>query len=1219
MGGKGYAWHESVFFTPNQGQWNEKIRFQLKMNPGHMYLENQGATYLFLEMDEHARHQPSNTEARAHCLRMNYVGANPDAAFLPGKQTPFYYNYFTGNDPARWKSGLHSSYELTRENIYPGIDLMYYGNENGNLKYDFLVSPGADASVIRWKYAGADKIKLQGKDLVIETSICTLTEKAPLVWQMIQGKKVMVECRYALAGDSISFVFPNGYDEHYPLVIDPILVFSSYSGSTADNFGFTATYDAVKNTFGAGIVYPNGQYPVTPGAFQTSFNGLVTSFTRDIGLSKFNVSGSTLIYSTYLGGTGTEAPHSIVCNSANELYIMGTTGSLDFPMAGAPFDNTFNGGTNAAPPSSGMSYNSGSDIFVARFNPTGTALLSSTYIGGTQNDGLNLSTSLAYNYGDPFRGEVIVDATGDIVVASVTSSADFPTSANAPEPVFGGGGYDGVVFRMNASLSVLNWSTYFGGAGADAAYGVQEDSNGDVYVAGGSESPDLLVSPGALQTTYSGAVDGFAVRYSPSGNSILACSYFGTSQYDQCYFVQIDLNNDVYVVGQTAGNYPITPAGVYNNGNSGQFIHKFNNSFTSTDFSTRVGRNAGVVDFSPSAFLVNKCGQIYLCGWGGFLAGIAPYHASSSSTTGLPVTIDGLQLSTDGNDFYLMILAPDATQLLYGTYLGAGSPSEEHVDGGTSRFDKDGVVYQAVCGGCGGQSNFPTTPGVWSNTNNSPNCNLVVFKIDLKDIVAQAQFSFTGDPCQLPVSVQLQNNSVGAIGYYWDFGDGDTSVAVNPNHTYSLPGTYEIMLVALDSNTCNGADTAYVEVFIPGPLSASVLPGDTICNGEQTTITASGGATYSWTPTLNVIGANTATPLVSPTVTTDYTVIVADTNGCLDTQQVHIEVLQYVQADMDVHFTPCVIPALVQFENNSSNGITYQWIFGNGQTSTDPDEQIFYTAFGYYDITLIATANNTCNISDTAYTQIYLPPPAHITAGGADTICSNQTAALFVSGADSYTWFPPFDIDDPNSAFPIVGPDFTTTYGVIGVDTNGCADTAFVTVNVFPPSYIDAGPDVILDIGDAPVLNPVIPGNGTFYWSPPYGLSCTDCAHPVATPEQNTWYYLTFEDDYGCVYVDSMEVILTPSVFIPNAFTPNADEHNNIFQPVVRNLATYEFWIFNRWGEVIFHSTNPNEGWNGTFKNVMCLNDVYVWKIEYSDYIEPDIYKVKMGHVTLVK
>lgn len=1210
----------SVYFTPNKGQWDNRIRYQLHMNPGFMYLENQGVSYLFFDAPDHKNHEHHEDEdIRTYGLQMQFMGSSPNPAFEEGKSTPFYHNYISGTDASKWKSGIYSTYLLRMNQVYPSISMEYFGTPSGELKYEYHLDAGANPAQIRWTYKGAQSIKLNQGDLEVQTPLGTLIEKKPIAWQIINGKKVPVAIAFALHQQQISFTFPQGYDAQYPMVIDPVLVFSTFSGSTADNFGFTATYDDAKNTFGAGIVYPGGIYPTTAGAFQTGFNTPSNITTRDVGLSKFNAAGSTLIYSTYFGGSGTEAPHSIVCNANGELYIMGTTDSPDLPIAGVPFDNTFSGGASVGPAASGMIYTNGSDIFVARLNPSGMVLLSSTYLGGTANDGLNTSASLAYNYGDPFRGEVIIDDLGNVVIASVTSSSDYPVSGNAPEPVFGGGGSDAVVTRLNASLSTLLWSTYFGGTGVDAAYGVQEDSNGDVYVTGGTESANLIITPGVINGAYSGAVDGFLVRYSANGNSILASTYIGTAGYDQNYFVQVDYNDDVFVVGQTTGNYPIFPASVYNNGNSGQYIHKLNNTFTTTIFSTRVGRNTGLVDISPSAFLVNRCGNIYLSGWGGSLAGMNPYHATASSTIGMPLTPDAIQSTTDGNDFYLMILSENAQQLLFASYFGAPSPSNEHVDGGTSRFDKDGVVYQAVCGGCGGTSTFPTTPGVWSNTNNSTNCNLVVFKIDLVEINADALFNFTTSFCQVPASIQVDNNSTGAVSYFWDFGDGDTSSSFQPSHTYADTGSYQIMLVAIDSNTCQGADTTYLDVYIPGPFEVTIGPGDTICTGDSTVLGVGAGSQYQWTPAGSIIGAGSQFPIVFPSTSTTFSVIVTDSLGCTDTQSVYVHVLPFIEADFDLQFTPCVFPMTLSGTNQSTGGVSYLWDFGNGFTSVMPDAQSVFTDSGHYTITLIAIDSSTCNISDTISQEIYLPPPASVTASGGDTICSNETTQLFATGGETYTWFPSTHVDDVNASNPTVGPDETTTYGVIGIDTNGCADTAYITVSVFPPSSIDAGSNIILDIGDAPVLNPSLPGNGTFFWSPSTGLSCTTCLNPVATPEFNQWYYLTYTDLYNCTYVDSMQVLVTPSLFAPNAFTPNGDGLNEIFYVYNRNLASFELWIFDRWGEVIFHTTDPSQGWDGRHKNRMSPNDVYVWKVKYSDYIEPTVYNEKIGHVVLVR
>ena len=179
------------------------------------------------------------------------------------------------------------------------------------------------------------------------------------------------------------------------------------------------------------------------------------------------------------------------------------------------------------------------------------------------------------------------------------------------------------------------------------------------------------------------------------------------------------------------------------------------------------GTGGAFPDISPSAFLVNNCGNIFVSGWGGATG------TQQGSTFGLPTTPNAEQLSTDGNDFHLLVLFKDAVSLLYATFFG-GPISNEHVDGGTSRFDKNGIVYQSVCGGCGGNSDYPTTPGVWSNTNNSSNCNNAVFKFDMSDIDAKLSVLPQNEGC-VPFNATFQNTSTGGLTYFWDYGDGTTS------------------------------------------------------------------------------------------------------------------------------------------------------------------------------------------------------------------------------------------------------------------------------------------------------------------------------------------------------------------------------------------------------------------------------------------------------------
>lgn len=1215
-----YAHGPRIFFTENKGQWHQNVQFMLRHGNGNLFLEDNSLTWLFYDhrvidkIHGHTDHTPIPDSIQAHSLKVSFLNANKTPIINTSKKTSFYSNYFLGNDPNKWASNVNSYEEIEYNEIYDGVKLKFYQNGE-QLKYDFILKAGVDPSVIKIKYDGANQIRMSGDNLLIKTSVTDLIEEKPYAYQIINGIKTEVKCKFKInKNKEITFHFPNGYASGYELIIDPILIFGTYTGSSADNFGFTATYDNQKNTYVGGIVFSVGTYPTSVGAFQLAFSG--TSGV-DIGISKYNVSGTSMIYSTYIGGTSSEAPHSLVTNANGELFILGTTSSTDFPVTAGCFDNSFNGGPSVAPPSSGMSYPFGADIIVTHLTAGGNALLGSTFIGGSGTDGLNLSTNLAYNYGDAFRGEIIIDNNGNVILNTTTDSPNIQTSANAPFPA-ALGGTDAFSCRLNPGLSTLLWGTYFGGSSNDSGYGVQIDSNGEIYCAGGTESNNLFVSPGVIKSTYGGLVDGYIVRYSNTGGSILSCTYIGTASYDQTYFVQLDLNDDVYVVGQTTGNYPIT-AGTFNNPNSGQFIQKVNKTFTTSLMSTSIGRSAGQIDFSPSAFLVNNCGHIYLSGWGGPLNAL--YLADFSGTNGLPVTADALQATTDGSDFYLMVLDVDASSLLFATYFG-GPVSAEHVDGGTSRFDKDGVVYQAVCAGCGSNDDFPTTPGAWSNVNNSSNCNLGTFKFDLAEVNAVANFVVNSSYCVFPVEVGFNNSSTGAGNYYWDFGDGDTSSLENPTHFYQSPGTYNAFLIAIDSNTCHGMDTAYLTIIIPPPPTVTATPPDTICTGGSTTfqLNATGGnVTYLWTPNQFLSSTTIANPIANPPVTTTYMVSITDTNGCVVTDTITLNVLQLLQADFVNSFNPCIVPSQINFVNTSSNSVSYFWDFGDGNTSTDVDPQHVYTSPGTYTITMIATDSSTCNISDTAIYTVTIFEPLQITVSPGDTLCTGTTTPLFVNGGETYQWFPPSSFNDPTSATPIATLNGTTTYMVIATDTNGCTDTGYVDIAIFPPAIIDAGNDQIYDIGPGQPLNGNVPSGSNFYWTPPDGLSCTDCLNPIAEPTQNTTYYLYYTDEYGCTYVDSVLVQVTSSLYVPNAFSPNGDGKNEVFKPISVNLSSYELFIFDRWGQLIMRTSNTEDYWDGKFKGVKCPIDVYVWKIIYATSTEPDIFKEIYGHVTLIK
>ncbi len=821
-----------VRFSENIGQWDAPVIFRLKFKTGTLFLERDRLTFSFYDGHDLEKMQDTlrylDNTVKAHAWQMIFANANPYARLVGESQYPHYENYYIGNDPSKWKSDIKVFAAVRYRNIYPGIDFLIEGIDN-QLKYSFIVKPGADPKNIEMIYEGLNSIYLSNNQLHYTTSVNTVYEESPYTYQ-IANKRIEIPTEFELNENRVKFKLLRKYDLDYPLIIDPTLVFSTYTGSFADNFGFTATYDNAGNYYAGGIAFGFG-YPVTTGAFQTTFAGGST-LGVDVSITKFNPTGTGLIYSTYLGGSSDESPSSLVVNSNNELIIMGVTGSLNFPTTPGAYDQTFNGGVNVSFPQNGTYFPNGTDIFVAKLNAAGSALLGSTYIGGLENDGVNYNsnTQLQYNYGDQFRGEVIVDNNGFIYVASTTRSFNFPVTGGVFQPNLTGT-QAGCVFRLSPTFTTLMWSSYLGGTGLDAAYSLKLHASGDLFVCGGTTSTNFPNTAGALNATYQGgAADGFISRINSTATTLIRSTYLGTSAYDQSYFVEIDGNGNIYTVGQTRGNYPIVNAPYFNAGGS-QYIHKLNADLTNTIFSTRFGSGTVAVNISPTAFLVDLCENVYVSGWGGGTNN--GWNTQTGSTFNLPITPNAYQTGTDGSDFYFIVFERNMNSLLYGSYFG-GNGTQEHVDGGTSRFDKNGVIYQAVCAGCGGNSLFPTTPGVWSRFNQSNNCNLgaIKFELPLGAIEVEVAASPAATGCA-PFIVQFNDNGFNASQWQWSFGDGNTSTLQSPVHTYQNPGVYEVRLIGIDNTTCVGItlrDTSFTTIVVRSSqfteIDAEICDGD---------------------------------------------------------------------------------------------------------------------------------------------------------------------------------------------------------------------------------------------------------------------------------------------------------------------------------------------------------------------------------------------------------
>jgi hypothetical protein len=781
-------------FESNQGQTDPKVRFLTRSAGNTLFLTPSEAVFTMLARTSPARKDRPTREGARVAVRMQMVGADPNAHVLQQQPLAGRINYFIGQDPRKWHADVPTFGKVGFHQVYPGVDLVYYGNQQ-RLEYDFVVAPHADPKQINLHFAGAEGVRIDAAgNLLVRTQDRELMWQKPTVYQQDATGKHVVTARFhlkKLPSGQIGVSFALGrYDTARPLVIDPILLYSTFLGGTTGSTGAAITVDSSGSAYVTGTA-DTSDFPVTAGAYQTA-HPFSSAF-----VTKLNPAGSALVYSTFLGGhtSGGEFPAGIVVDSAGNAYITGTSNSADYPTTPGAFQTVR--------PNQGAGTG-----FITKLNPTGTALVYSTFLGGSVTEKSNA---------------IAIDSSGAAYVTGQAYSLNFPTTpgafqtAKAPNP-FGIAATNAFVTKLNPAGSALVYSTYLSGTGtqfsADLGVGIAVDSDGNAYVTGRTNSLNFPTTTGAYQTTNAtvntSQYIGFVTKFNPTGTALVYSTFLGgaAGSFDGPTGIALDSSGDAYITGFSYNaDFPTTPGAfqkVRHSTDATAFVTKLNPTGTALVYSTFVG---GAARNSAQSIAIDSKGDAAVAGL--------------TFAADFPTVAGGFQRaskSTSGGNAFVTELNPSGSAVLYSSYLGGGTGDSAN---GVA-IGSNGNLYVT---GKTTSTDFPTTTGAFQPSKSAITGFYNAFVTRLSPIPIYPDFNNDGS-----ADLIIQNGSTGQVASWFMNGaqwTGGAFFSLNPTATYAVVGTGDFY--GNGSNALvleNRADGSIVFWYTGGTNNATITGGE---------------------------------------------------------------------------------------------------------------------------------------------------------------------------------------------------------------------------------------------------------------------------------------------------------------------------------------------------------------------------------------------------------